>query len=259
MTAHPTQSALRELRDGLRAHFSSRLMLLSLIGVSILLGVSGPFGTIDTLPALPRMAYWALVAWLTYGLGATVFIAAFPENAPPQPARIAVAVLGIGLGCTVILVVLNLLFLGRMAEGPAGIARLAGICVLVSGVVTGLMLVYRGTVMAEASTTSTPPILRRLPLDKRGALVSLAVRDHYVEVRTTKGREMLLMRLRDAISETAPADGMQVHRSYWVALPEVRAVRRRGDGALLTTSQGEELPVSRSYMPAIRDAGLLPG
>jgi hypothetical protein len=37
--------------------------------------------------------------------------------------------------------------------------------------------------------------------------VALSVEDHYVRVRTTRGEEMILMRLSDAIRETAPETG----------------------------------------------------
>ena len=103
-----------------------------------------------------------------------------------------------------------------------------------------------------------PPLLDRLPLDQRAPLVSLSVEDHYVRVRTTKGETMVLLRLGDAIRETTGVDGLQVHRSHWVALDHVQAARREADRAVLTLAHGPDIPVARSYIPAIRDAGLLP-
>jgi len=35
-------------------------------------------------------------------------------------------------------------------------------------------------------------------------------------------------------------------------------VNRAGDRAIITMSNGGEIPASRSYIPALRDAGLLP-
>jgi DNA-binding LytR/AlgR family response regulator len=101
-------------------------------------------------------------------------------------------------------------------------------------------------------------LLDRLPLDKRGPLVSISVEDHYVRVRTAQGEELLLMRLTDAIREVGASKGVQVHRSHWVALDAVRAARREGDRAILTMAHGPEIPVSRTNVPAIREAGLLP-
>ncbi|MCW1932118.1 LytTR family DNA-binding domain-containing protein [Pararhodobacter zhoushanensis] len=98
--------------------------------------------------------------------------------------------------------------------------------------------------------------MARLPLDKRGALISLSVQDHYVEVVTLRGRELLLMRLSDAIAETGGDVGLQVHRSHWVALDQVRAARREGARGVLTLSDGREIPVSRTYAAAAKAAGL---
>jgi len=69
---------------------------------------------------------------------------------------------------------------------------------------------------------------------------------------------MILMRLSDAIRETAPVRGLQVHRSHWVALDQVTDSRRAGAGAQVTTSAGDDIPVSRTYVKALRESGLLP-
>ena len=98
-----------------------------------------------------------------------------------------------------------------------------------------------------------------MPLDKRGPLISLSVQDHYVDIVTTRGREMLLLRLSDAIRETQPTPGLRVHRSHWVALDQVSSARRDGARAVLTMSDGRDIPVSRSHVAAVKEAGLFPG
>ena len=111
----------------------------------------------------------------------------------------------------------------------------------------------------ETLTSAPPPLLERIAFGKRAALVSLTVEDHYVRIATVKGEEIVLMRLADAISETAPVKGLQVHRSHWVALNKVSAARREGDRAILTMTNGAEIPVSRRYVPDIKAVGLLAG
>jgi len=66
------------------------------------------------------------------------------------------------------------------------------------------------------------------------------------------------MRLSDAIRETGSAAGLQVHRSHWVALDAITQVRKKGDGAILTLRDQTEVPVSRSNMSAIKEAGFFP-
>ena len=45
---------------------------------------------------------------------------------------------------------------------------------------------------------------------------------NYVEVWTERGTHLVLMRLSDAIRETAGENGLQIHRSHWVALGAVK-------------------------------------
>jgi len=123
------------------------------------------------------------------------------------------------------------------------------------------------TIQFGLARTATPPpietkparILSRLPFEKRGDLVAMTVEDHYVRVTTTKGHEMILIRLTDAIAEVGDVAGLQVHRSHWVALNHIAQVDRDKDRARLTLSNGASVPVSRTYMPQLRQAGLLQG
>ena len=92
----------------------------------------------------------------------------------------------------------------------------------------------------------------------RGALVALSSEDHYTRIRTTRGEELVLIRLADAIREAEPVKGLQVHRSHWVALDHIAAARRDGDRAILRLSIGSDIPVSRANVARLREAGLLP-
>ena len=61
----------------------------------------------------------------------------------------------------------------------------------------------------------------------------------------------------DAVAETAPLAGAQVHRSWWVAKAAVASVRRDGRTAVITLTSGHEAPVARDMMPQLRAAGWL--
>lgn len=81
--------------------------------------------------------------------------------------------------------------------------------------------------------------------------------DHYVDVTTDQGHALVLTRLSDAMRETAPIQGLQVHRSHWVALDAVRRTTRQAGKPMLELENGTLVPVSRSFLPAARAAGLL--
>ena len=60
------------------------------------------------------------------------------------------------------------------------------------------------------------------------------------------------MRLGDALEALKACDGLQVHRSWWVARRSVETVRwKKGRGAL-TLEGGLEAPVSETFAAAVR-------
>ncbi|QBX99519.1 LytTR family transcriptional regulator [Rhodophyticola sp. CCM32] len=233
------------------------LVLPALAGLAAILALVGPFGTDRVLSFWPRLAYWGGIALGSYSIGYW----SGQLLKPVVPVRGGVLLIGIvtGLGVTGLVVVLNYLV---FAQSPARdeIASFIATVVSIAMIIT-VMLDIAGRQLGastDLATKPTIPLLDRLPLEKRGRLVALCVEDHYVRVRTTKGEEMLLMRLSDAIREAGPVEGIQVHRSHWVALAAVKAGRRDGDRAILTMSHGADIPVSRSRLAEARAAGLLP-
>lgn len=254
MTDSPSHLALREVR----ADFTNPKGLLALGGVGLLLGLSGPFQTFAHLTMLPRLLYWVCVVFATYAAGA--YVNAYlhykgGEKLERLSARLPV--MGLATGCSVmgVLVIINSVTFGWIYPTVGTFLTSFIFVVTISTIVVGLIMLLAP--LPEAAQ-SAPALLDRLPFDKRGALVSLSVEDHYVKVTTIKGTQMLLMRLSDAIGETGSSAGLQVHRSHWVAKDQVRKVTRTGDRAILTLKDAREIPVSRSYLPALRDAGLLP-
>jgi len=96
-----------------------------------------------------------------------------------------------------------------------------------------------------------------VPLRQRSRLIALIVEDHYVDIVTDKGKTLVLMRLADAMREAAPVPGLQIHRSHWVALDAVVRAQRSEGKVMLELSNGMRLPVSRGFLPAAKDAGLV--
>ncbi|MBS7553648.1 LytTR family transcriptional regulator [Ancylobacter dichloromethanicus] len=97
-------------------------------------------------------------------------------------------------------------------------------------------------------------LMVRLPAGIRGPLVCLEMQDHYVRVHTERGAALVLMRLRDAIAETAPAAGRQVHRSWWVADRAVERCARTGRAGTVRLTNGLAVPVSQRYLREVEAA-----
>ena len=84
-------------------------------------------------------------------------------------------------------------------------------------------------------------------------IIFLKMSDHYVEVVTAKGRCAILMRFADAVAEL-DGTGVRVHRSYWVAYRHVNGWARRNQRTVLRLDGGHMVPVSRTYLDAVRAA-----
>jgi hypothetical protein len=117
------------------------------------------------------------------------------------------------------------------------------------------VLVNRSAARTEAAP-APPKFLERLPLKLRGGEVwAVEAEDHYLRLHTSKGQDLILMRLSDAVDELEGIEGMQVHRSGWVARDAI-ADAKRGDGrATLTLKDGAQVPVSRTYAAQLREKG----
>lgn len=252
-------STLRKMRDLVR----SRRSWIALLALGLVVGLIGPFGTFETMTLLPRLVYWMAVVLGTAGIGALV--AGFVERllTPRMPRWLAAALAGATAGPAIagVVALINLAAYG-IEVTPIRFINLLGYCTLISmalTVMSALLLQSHPVPPAQASAVSdgAAAILERLPRPQRGRLVHIAVSDHYVDVTTEKGTTLVLMRLSDAIRETAPVAGLQVHRSHWVALDAVRRGMRQGGKPVLELENGALVPVSRTYIEAVRAVGLL--
>jgi hypothetical protein len=99
---------------------------------------------------------------------------------------------------------------------------------------------------------SEPRLIKRLPGRLGTDILCLQMEDHYVRVHTTLGQDMILMRLRDAIAELDGLEGLQVHRSWWVARHAIARSTRDGKSMTLTLTNGLDIPVARDRITEIR-------
>ena len=77
-------------------------------------------------------------------------------------------------------------------------------------------------------------------------LVALSSELQYLRVYSSRGEALILHSLREAVELLSGLDGVQVHRSHWVASDHVRELLKNGRNLRLRLSNGLELPVSRS-------------
>ena len=281
---------IRQWRIGRR----TGLHLLGFLVAVALLAYLGPFGTWDGLGVSDRLAFWAIavgVNWICANIVFAVTMRTFFAREWPAWAGVVFASLVTAMPGTGAVWGVVAVYMDYRPSGVSEVLRLyAQVAVL--QLVIGFLVFYlieRSLRQREATVESssagggpgstmsggyapgvadadplpgeadaaTPAaaLLARLPAPKRGELHHLRMQDHYVEVHTDNGMEMVLLRFRDALREVEDIEGMQVHRSHWVARAAVDAVERRDGRITLRLANGNRVPVSRSFVPALRARG----
>ncbi len=225
----------------------------------VFLALVGAFGTGDA-PLGIRIAYWLVLCWSGAAAGAGV--SALVQNSGLTERRPfvggVVITLGVALPGTVYVWAVSSLLFGQVPQA-ATLPRFFLPVLVITAAITALnFLTTRQPVETHAAAPEAPPprFLERLPVKLRGAtLYAVAAEDHYLRLHTSKGEDLILMRLSDAVAELEGIEGAQTHRSWWVAREAV-VEAKRGDGrATLTLASGAEVPVSRAYAKALREAG----
>lgn len=224
----------------------------------LFLTFSGAFGT-DDAPLPTRLGYWMGLMLVGYVWGAFVSRYFFRDGRRRTGnlwLDAAIAALVMSAPFTVVVWFAS----SRAFDTRIPLAAmwiLFGPVLLVSLALTGINLLLEARRPAETQTGPNPPkFLDRLPLKLRGAEVwAVEAEDHYLRLHTSKGQDLILLRLADAVAELEGIEGAQVHRSWWVARDAI-ADAKRGDGrATLTLKDGAEVPVSRTYAGLLREKG----
>lgn len=120
---------------------------------------------------------------------------------------------------------------------------------VVCGLIAAVMYFRVQNRIGQLGSTGASParFLQRLPYELGQDLISFSMQDHYVEVTTSKGSVLILLPLRDALEELGDYDGLQIHRSHWVAASAFCGLARRNGKLYARLSDGRDLPVSRTY------------
>jgi xanthosine utilization system XapX-like protein len=225
------------------------------LAAALFLAFSGAFGTESTtLPV--RLVYWLglmLVGWIWGGFVSRTFFRRVGETQRLW-VRIVLSSLTIAIPYSVVVALVGI-------YGLHGHYEFADIPKLVLDVtaISAAMITINVLAERQGMTSAGPQpakFLERLPLKLRGGEVwAVEAEDHYLRLHTSKGQDLVLMRLSDAVAELEGIEGAQVHRSWWVARDAITEAVR-GDGrATLTLKDGAEVPVSRTYARLLRERG----
>jgi hypothetical protein len=235
---------------------------------AVFLAISGAFGS-ESAPFPMRVGFWVLGIGIGAAIGGSIADACdrsgWPRGAWGSFVFGAVAT---ALPTTLLIWALDELVFNDGHFNARALPAFLGPVLTVTIFMTALnTLVGRQPVMthmaadagsaekAAPSPRTAARLYDRLPLKLRGAeLWAVEAEDHYLRLHTSKGSDLILLRLADAMAELDGIEGAQTHRSWWVARSAVEGGRRTDGRATLLLKGGLEAPVSRTYARALRDA-----
>lgn len=252
-------SILKEIRDV--AFTRTNLILWTLATLS--LAAAGPFGTFDTMPIVQRLVYWGMVVVISAVLGNSMVVAARLVVADDKPVVRDMIVLALmTVVFSPVLWGLTQVFLTMPPDGKPGLLTMAGYVVPITMTILVARRLLPGFERETyfASRSQNPPsprLARRLPQPFSGEILRLAVDDHHVTVVTTVGTFSIRLRFSDAIDEMDTVEGFCTHRSHWVAVRAIAGSERDNGKTHMRLSNGDKVPVSRTYRPDLEAAGLL--
>ena len=241
-----------------------------LAGIGLFLALLNPFGSVTDLPLTIAIPYWvSLILWggLT-GEGLAWLLRKF---APALPLWAFLGALSVLMTMAVFPAVAaeQAWVIHRPIE-PNDAARFLFYIWLISLAVSSLVVIgfrafgarsgmFDPEIAAPPPAPAAPgpsPFLDRLPIRLRSSTIyAVESEDHYLRVHTSGGEELILMRIADAIRELSGLDGLQTHRSWWVAREGLADTARANGKLVLKLKSGTEAPVSRTYLRAVKDKG----
>ena len=248
--------------------FIRKYFVMGLV-VSLLLGVIfaflGVYST-NSLPFYKRYVFWTATMLTGYFsiafAGPWTFYRLLPNQHRVIQLSVVILCISIPIAFVIAAFEINTHDLWDM---NSWILRYIYVCVISSIVVSISYLVAqnRGWFNEHSNQNEEPNnngiqvFAHRLPEKFKAAqLYAVSSEDHYVRVHTSVGETLILMRLSDALKGLSKVDGMQIHRSWWVATNAVAStLKQQGKHSLVLVS-GKQVPVSRTYSKAIQNFGL---
>jgi hypothetical protein len=240
------------------------------LGMAVFLTMIGAFGT-DRFGLIKAFIYWSISLMGGSVIASSIQLAL--RKWPIDNPYLELSVFFLGVAAIVLFYVwwLN----SHFFEQPLNLKSLQRLIIPVL-VISGAMTIVN--FLAAKDPMQTHEILNHNPsseveigtatqtirpvfyehLDSRyqeAEILAVQSEDHYLKVFTSQGDTLILMRLRDAVLALNGIEGSQVHRSWWISKSAITKTLRTDGKAVFHLKNGICVPVSRSYLKALKDTG----
>ncbi len=230
----------------------------------VLFSIIGPFGTFERLSLEHRFLYWAgtmIGSWAIAVLSLGIIVALLKRFGLSLNATMIIGAVISAAPITLFLKLVVPLFLNDGNPNSFWVQYLYTLPItLTFALITNFVVnaeMYDANIDAPVENDEDNSLMTRIPNEKRGPIKYMSAEDHYVKVVTTRGSEMVLIRMADAEKAVAQISGTRIHRSHWVNKNYAVSHNRQNGQPHIVMDDGMELPVSRSYTKAARAADLI--
>jgi hypothetical protein len=228
------------------------------VGIGLLLGLMGPFGSFFNDNPLLRIAYWIggmLSGFLLFGCLTRLAAAGARRIGAPDWATVPLVIL---FGSAIQAPPLRAIAVAFWPQIAHAVSPLAwyGQCVATATPIVIIYYFLRVRVRPRGVAPLVPVDTGPAAVDP-GAILYLRMEDHYVRIRTEHGSRLEMGPLGRVTAGLAGVEGLQTHRSWWVARRAIIGVERDGRNLRLRLIDGETAPVSRASVAKLRAAGWL--
>lgn len=245
-----------------------------ILAVGCFLGFLAPFG-MDTLVIERRVFFWVLVCLIGYSIyKPTIHLAQtkLKTQIPKYSLRVIVGTVVASIPATFALLATNQLFFDAQVLTWNTFVQMFPKVLFIGAAVSAISILKnlaedhkdafersnQDNQILQAKLKSDPfeYINNQLPMAKRGELLSIETADHYLNVTTDRGSHLVLMRFKDALKHLEHAPGLQVHRSWWVAIDAIENVQKDNRKVSLQLKNQITVPVSKTYLAELKALGI---
>ena len=228
--------------------------------VVLALAVAGPFGTRTIMDLSNRLIYWSIICIITVFVGAAISSFVVKILIKHQFAKWSAGLVGglvAGPPIAFVVWIINVTIFNFDMESTYSLSEFVVYTSIISSVIVMLRFLMSDnnwSDMPETNENDTcSAFFSRLPVNLGKSMISIEAQDHYINVKTSRGSALILMRLKDAQKELSSFRGLRVHRSWWVAVDAIESVKRENGRMTLVLEDGTIVPVSRNSVKLLKD------
>lgn len=258
--------------------------LASMVIAGLIIGLLAPFGMVN-IPVIVALSFWVVICVVGYAVYSPLINACdilLDEKISARWLRISLGAFSASLLMSLIIPVVSNAFFDINIDYWSQVGAAFFQTAIIGGVISAISLMaqlinqqkaqlqqsqHELAEQAQAAeqakqhtdeltSKQLTQLMEKVPLEKRGQLLCLEMDDHYLNIHTDKGKHMALMRFKDALALLEDYDGLQTHRSWWVATNAIIGVEKDGRKTLLRLSNDVLAPVSRTFQAKVNQLHL---